>query len=194
MQCARCRQQNKVFEFYRQRNLLAGTLSGRGWEFLRGFERSAGGYAMRPVPTTKQSPLLKKITPLEQGTLHSASPLCEAELCVRLAPHHQPPPHPKSSDPPGGRNQHYLSPVGRSARQIGATPVHLRSTRRMDRAARLVVNQGNDEGVDLCPRPRRCPTICRQDCPRAAAAKLLTSHRAYVGWHLRRIAGYPERE
>ena len=42
--------------------------------------------------------------------------------------------------------------------------------RRMDRAARLRVNQGEAEGVYDCTRPRMSPQICPQDCPRGAAA------------------------
>ena len=42
--------------------------------------------------------------------------------------------------------------------------------RRMDRGARLGVNQGEAEGVYDCTRPRKRPPICPQDCPRGAAA------------------------
>ena len=42
--------------------------------------------------------------------------------------------------------------------------------RRMDRGARLGVNQGEAEGVYDCTRPRISPQICPQDCPRGAAA------------------------
>ena len=42
--------------------------------------------------------------------------------------------------------------------------------RRMDRGARLGVNQGEAEGVDFCPRLKLNPQICFQDCPRGAAA------------------------
>ena len=42
--------------------------------------------------------------------------------------------------------------------------------RRMDRGARLVVNQGEAEGVDFRPRLKLSPQICLLDCPRGAAA------------------------
>ena len=42
--------------------------------------------------------------------------------------------------------------------------------RRMDRGARLGVNQGEAEGVDFRPRLKLSPKICPQDCPRGAAA------------------------
>ena len=42
--------------------------------------------------------------------------------------------------------------------------------RRMDRGARLGVNQGEAEGVDFRPRLKLSPQICPQDCPRGAAA------------------------
>ncbi|MBQ9089255.1 MAG: hypothetical protein IJY46_10810, partial [Lentisphaeria bacterium] len=41
---------------------------------------------------------------------------------------------------------------------------------RMDRGARLGVNQGEAEGVDFRPRLKLSPQICPQDCPRGAAA------------------------
>ena len=41
--------------------------------------------------------------------------------------------------------------------------------RRMDRGARLGVNQGEAEGVDFRPRLKLNPQICAQDCPRGAA-------------------------
>ena len=44
--------------------------------------------------------------------------------------------------------------------------------RRMDREARLGVNQGEAEGVYDCTRPSWHPKICPQDCPRGAAADL----------------------
>ena len=36
--------------------MQAGVFSGSMWEILRGFEGGDGMYAVRPVPTTKQSP------------------------------------------------------------------------------------------------------------------------------------------
>ena len=42
--------------------------------------------------------------------------------------------------------------------------------RRMDRGARLWVNQGEAEGVDFRPRLKLSPQICPQDCPRGAVA------------------------
>ena len=56
-----------------------------------------------------------------------------------------------------------------------APPVGMRSKwfvrdRRMDREARLGVNQGEAEGVDFRPRLKLSPQICPQDCPRGAAA------------------------
>ena len=42
--------------------------------------------------------------------------------------------------------------------------------RRMDRGARLGVNQGEAEGVDFRPRLKLSPQICPQDCPRGTAA------------------------
>ena len=42
--------------------------------------------------------------------------------------------------------------------------------RRMDRGARLGVNQSEAEGVDFRPRLKLSPQICPQDCPRGAAA------------------------
>ena len=52
--------------------------------------------------------------------------------------------------------------------------------RRMDRGARLGVNQGEAEGVDYCPRLKLSPQICPQDCPRGAAVDRFFMRQLYI--------------
>ena len=59
--------------------------------------------------------------------------------------------------------------------------------RRMDRGARLGVNQGEAEGVYDCTRPRLSPQICPQDCPRGAAAGRFLWDRCDFFWDGGRI-------